>query len=150
MFSVDDLKKRGLIFSGLFLPYNPRLIPRAKELRKRMTTAERKLWHGYLRIYPHRVLSQHPIDNYIVDFYCPALKLVIEIDGEQHYSEEGKTYDANRDVILAAYELKVLRLRNEDVMEDFENVRRRIEEIVDEKSPRRSSGDPLIKGVKKT
>ena len=115
-----------------------------------MTTAERKLWHGYLRIYPHRVLSQHPIDNYIVDFYCPALKLVIEIDGEQHYSEEGKTYDANRDVILAAYELKVLRLRNEDVMEDFENVRRRIEEIADEKSPRRSSGDPLIKGVKKT
>jgi len=113
-----------------------------------MTTAERKLWHGYLRIYPHRVLSQHPIDNYIVDFYCPALKLVIEIDGEQHYSEEGKTYDANRDVILAAYELKVLRLRNEDVMEDFENVRRRIEEITEKNPPPAFAATPLSKGVK--
>ncbi|MDP2983192.1 MAG: endonuclease domain-containing protein [Candidatus Latescibacter sp.] len=135
MFSADDLKKRGLIFTGRFLPYNPDLIQRAKELRKRMTSAERKLWLECLRKYPHRVLSQHPIDNYIVDFYCPALKLVIEIDGEQHYSEEGKVYDTERDGILSAYGLKVLRLKNEDVMEDFESVCKIIEKLAEEKIP---------------
>ena len=91
-----------------------------------MTPAERKLWREFLQAFPHRVLSQRPIDNYIVDFYCPFCKLVIEIDGEQHYSEEGKTYDAERDGILAAYGLKVLRVKNNEVMKDINAVCKKI------------------------
>jgi very-short-patch-repair endonuclease len=130
LFDSNDLKKRGLIFSGRYLPYNPKLIPRAKELRKHMTLAECKLWRDFLRSFPHRVLSQRPIDNYIVDFYSPFFKMVIEIDGEQHYSDEGKTYDAERDAILAAYGLNVLRVKNSEVMEELPSVRRKIMEFI--------------------
>jgi len=84
-----------------------------------MTPAELKLWAGFLRSFSHRMLPRRPIDNYIVDFYCPSLKLVIEIDGEQHYSVAGKTYDAERDGILTAYGHTVLRFSNRDVMERF-------------------------------
>jgi very-short-patch-repair endonuclease len=106
--NTDDIKRRGLIFTERHLPYNPYLSARAKELRKNMTPAEKKLWYGFLRMFHYRVHSQHPIDNYIVDFYFPSLKLVIEIDGDQHYTEDGKTYDRERDVILESYGLKVL------------------------------------------
>ncbi len=80
------------------------------------------------------MLPQRPIDNYIVDFYCPSLKLAIEIDGEQHYSESGKTYDAERDGILAAYGISVLRFSNKDVMERFSWVCGKIEKITAESS----------------
>ena len=132
MFTNDELKQRGLVFTGRFLPYNPDLIPRAKELRAHMTPAEKKLWFELLREYRPRFLRQHPIDNYIVDFYCPTLKLVIEIDGEHHYTDEGKHYDDERDSILAAYDLEVVRLKNEDVMDNFKCVRR----LITDRSPR--------------
>ena len=64
----EDIKRRGLIFIGCHLPYSPCLIDRAKELRKNMTPAEKKLWFGFLRQFRYRFRSQHPIDNYIVDF----------------------------------------------------------------------------------
>jgi len=67
--------------SNFHLPYNPKLIPIAKQLRKNPTPAEKKLWQDFLRNFPLRVLRQIPIDNFIVDFYCAALLLVIEIDG---------------------------------------------------------------------
>ena len=53
-----------------YLPYNKNLVPRAKELRKNMTLAEKKIWHEYLNRFPDRVYRQRPIDNFIVDFYC--------------------------------------------------------------------------------
>ena len=62
-----------------------------------MTEAERKLWFGYLRNFKYPVLRQRLIDNYIVDFYCPKLKLAVEIDGDTHYSDEGKMYDEKSD-----------------------------------------------------
>nr|WP_226577239.1 DUF559 domain-containing protein [Microseira wollei] len=74
----------NLIDTCFHLPYNPQLVERAKELRKNMTPAEKKLWNNYLRRFQFRVLRQRPIDNFIVDFYCANLKLVIEIDGEKH------------------------------------------------------------------
>ena len=123
----DDIKRRGLIFKGRYLPYNPRLVERAKELRKNMTPAERKIWLGFLRSFRFRVLPQRPIDNYIVDFYCASLKLVIEIDGERHYTEKGKLYDAERYGILASYGLRVLRFTNRDIMNNFETVCQKIE-----------------------
>jgi adenine specific DNA methylase Mod/very-short-patch-repair endonuclease len=119
-------KARGLITNGYHLPYNPDLVERARELRRHMTPAEEKLWE-YLKHAPYRFLRQRPIDHFIVDFYCPALRLVIEVDGEQHYTEEGKAYDAERDAILQGYGLRVVRFRNEEVLRYFESVCRRIE-----------------------
>lgn len=104
------------------LPYNPNLVARAKQLRQNPTPAEKKLWRDYLRTFPFRVLRQRPIDNFIVDFYCAALKLVIEVDGESHFTEEGKKYDEQRTKILQGHGLKVVRFTNVEVLERFEGV----------------------------
>ena len=129
LFSKETLIENGLISSGYHLPYNPKLVERAKELRKNMTEAERKLWNEYLRNFKYRVLRQRPINHFIVDFYCPALKLVIEVDGEHHYTEEGKSYDEERRKILEGYGLRELRFRNEEVLKEFERVCKEIESI---------------------
>ncbi|AFY52898.1 hypothetical protein Riv7116_0294 [Rivularia sp. PCC 7116] len=104
------------------LPYNPALVPRAKELRKNMTAAEKKLWYEYLRTFKFRVLRQRPIDYSIVDFYCPTLKLVIEIDGESHFTDIGKEYDQERTERLEGYGLKVIRFTNQQVFNNFEGI----------------------------
>ena len=108
--------------SNYHLPYNPKLVQRARELRKNMTKAERKLWYEYLRNFPLRVHRQRPIDHFIVDFYCPKLKLVIEIDGESHNSKQAQIYDAERTRRLEGYGLKVIRFTNEEVLTNFEGV----------------------------
>ena len=64
--------------------HNPKLTPNARELRKNMTKEEKQLWYNYLRKCKVRFLRQKVIDNYIVDFYCSKLNLVIELDGSQH------------------------------------------------------------------
>jgi very-short-patch-repair endonuclease len=134
---------RDLITNGYHLPYNPDLVERARELRRNMTPAERQLWE-YLKHAPYRFLRQRPIDHFIVDFYCPALRLVIEVDGEQHYTEEGKAYDAERDTILQSYGLRVVRFHNEEVLRHFESVRQRMEAAFE--SPLTPSLSPLLKG----
>ncbi|CCI00800.1 endonuclease domain-containing protein [Microcystis aeruginosa] len=106
----------------LHLPYNPKLVERAKELRKNMTKAERKLWYEYLKNFQYRVHRQRPIDQFIVDFYCPELKLVIEIDGDSHNSEDAQNYDLERTQILAGYGLIVIRFTNQEVLSNFEGV----------------------------
>jgi very-short-patch-repair endonuclease len=108
--------------SDFYLPYDAALVPRAKELRKNMTTAEKKLWYGYLKTFKFKVLRQRPIDHFIVDFYCPTLKLVIEIDGDSHFTDEGKDYDQERTQRLEGHGLKVLRFTNHQVLQDFKNV----------------------------
>ena len=104
------------------LPYNPELIPRAKKLRKNMTAAEKKLWYEYLKAFPHRVYRQRPINHYIVDFYCPKLKLVIEVDGDSHFTPEAQESDRIRTEILEGYSLTVLRFTNEQIRKNFEGV----------------------------
>jgi very-short-patch-repair endonuclease len=104
------------------LPYDPTLVPTAKELRKNMTPAENKLWYGYLRTFKFKVFRQRPIDHFIVDFYCPSLKLVIEVDGEYHFTEDGKAYDQERTQRLEGYGLKVIRFTNQQVLQEFESV----------------------------
>ncbi len=128
-FLKEDLKKRGLITSGFHLPYNPELVERAKELRKEMTPAERKLWYGYLRNFKYKVYRQRPIDHYIVDFYCHKLKLVIEIDGGRHFTTDGKEYDAYRTEVLQCYGLKILRFTNSEILKNFKGVCRVLDEI---------------------
>lgn len=108
--------------SNFHLPYNRNLVVRAKELRKNMTLAEKKLWYEYLRTCRLRILRQRPIDQFIVDFYCPQLKMVIEVDGESHFTEDGQVYDTARTNRLGAYGLKVVRFTNEQVLYDFESV----------------------------
>lgn len=123
-------RSENLIDTCFHLPYNPKLVERAKELRKNMTPAEKKLWQNYLRTFQFRVLRQRPIDNYIVDFYCAKLRLVIEIDGESHFTDEGKVYDAERTSILEGYGLRVIRFTNDQVLKHLEGVCRQIEELI--------------------
>ena len=129
MFDAESLKQRGLISTGYHMPYNPRLLERAKELRRHMTPAESKLWFEYLQGFKYPVLRQKPIDNYIVDFYCSKLRLAIEIDGDSHYTEEGKTYDEERTIILESYGLTVLRFSNIAVQDNLEDVCHEIDGI---------------------
>lgn len=120
-------KKKSLITTGYHLPYNPDLKERARKLRKNMTPAEKKLWYQYLRNFKFPVLRQKPLDHYIADFYCAKLKLVIEIDGDSHYTNEGLLYDQRRTEILEKYGLKVLRFTNHDVMKNLQGVIKMIE-----------------------
>ncbi|EGJ31575.1 MULTISPECIES: endonuclease domain-containing protein [Moorena] len=108
------------------LPYNYKLVSRARGLRKTMTPVEKKLWSCYLKNFQFRVLRQRPIANFIVDFYCAALKLVIEVDGDSHYTESGQAYDEERTHILEGYGLKVIRFTNDEVLHNFEAVCDRI------------------------
>ena len=119
------------------LKYNKKLIPRAKELRHNMTKQEKHLWYDFLCKYPVRFQRQKAIDNFIVDFYCHKAKLIVELNGSQHYSEEGMEYDSSRSDILAQYALKVIRFANTDVDKNFadvcvaidEKVKQRLKEI---------------------
>ena len=113
------------------MPYNKELNKKAKYLRNEMTAAEKKLWYGYLRNHQFQFLRQRPIGNYIVDFYCPKLKLVIEIDGETHLSKEDREYDKERTRVLESYGLKVLRFWNDDVLNGIEVVSEMIENEIE-------------------
>ena len=109
------------------LPYNKKLIPIAKELRKNMTKQEFCLWLYFLKDYPIRFQRQKVIDNYIVDFYCHKALLVIEIDGSQHYYPDEMEYDKQRTTVLEKYRLTVMRISNYELDNNFEGVCRAID-----------------------
>jgi very-short-patch-repair endonuclease len=134
-YDAESLKKRGLVFTGRHLPYNPDAVKKAKALREQMTEPEKKLWFEFLNKLEHRFLRQRPIDNYIADFYCPSCELVIEIDGSRHFSKSGKEYDRQRTKLFEAYGLNVLRFNNEDVMNCFESVCQTITETISKIPP---------------
>ena len=117
---MDYIKRRNKL-------YSPELKMRARELRNNMTLAEKRLWLEYLRYFPLKVLRQKPIKNYIVDFYCPKLNLVIEVDGETHVQQNDLDYDKNRTEELEKLGLKVIRFWNYEIMEGLESVCERIE-----------------------
>ncbi len=112
------------------LPYKPGLIPLAKELRRNATPQEKRLWYDFLHEYPIRFQRQKVIDGFIADFYCHTAKLVIEIDGSQHFSEEGLVYDAGRTAILERHGLEVLRFTNRDIDTQFRAVCEQIDDTV--------------------
>lgn len=105
----------------------------AQELRKNMTPQEKHLWYDYLRTYPQQFRRQKQIDRFIVDFYCASARLVVEIDGSQHFSPEGISYDAERTSILAQYGLRVIRFTNAQIDEQFQSVCCEIDRIVAER-----------------
>lgn len=106
----------------LFTGYDKKLKSRADELRKNMTQQEWNLWYFYLKGHRLKWYRQRIIDRFIVDFYCHAAKLVIEIDGKQHYTEQGIAYDAERTQVLQEYGLKVLRYTNQQLECNFQEV----------------------------
>lgn len=105
--------------------YNQKLVTFSKLNRKTQTEAERHLWH-HLResVQEHKFRRQFPIDNFILDFYCPKKKLAIELDGSQHYKR--KTYDAYRSRKLAERGIRVLRFWNNEVLNSLQEVVERI------------------------
>ena len=102
----------------------------AKELRKNMTPWERKLWYQYLRTYPIRFQRQKAIGSYIVDFYCAKARLVLELDGGGHYSEEQIQKDMLRTRELESMSLTVVRICNLDIDNNFRGVCEYIDEIM--------------------
>lgn len=112
------MKYNKRIFTG----YDKKLKSRADELRKNMTQQEWNLWYFYLRNHRLKWYRQRIIDRFIVDFYCHAAKLVIEIDGKQHYTEQGIAYDMERTQVLQEYGLKVLRYTNQQLEDNFQEV----------------------------
>jgi len=94
----------------------------ARRLRREMTSQERKLWYLFLRKYPVKIYKQRIIGRFIVDFYCACAKLVIEVDGSQHYEPQGMAYDAERSVFLSTQGLEVLRFSNRDIDRNFSGV----------------------------
>ena len=102
--------------------HNKNLTQNARTLRKNMTKEERKLWYEFLRDLPMMVHRQKVIGEYIVDFYIAEAKVVIELDGSQHFEPEGMRKDAIRDTYLRSRGLQVLRYANCDVQQSFEAV----------------------------
>ena len=101
---------------------NPQLKAFSQALRKNMTKEERRLWYAFLKTLPIPVHRQKAIGNYIVDFYCARAKVVIELDGSQHFESNGKLHDTARDVFLQNQGITVLRYSNLDVNRCFRRV----------------------------
>ena len=104
------------------LNYNKKNITLAKNLRKNATPQEQRLWYDFLSKYEIRFQRQKAIDNFIADFYCHQAKLIIEIDGSQHYTKSGEQKDEFRTEILKGYDLKVIRLTNRQINTNFRSV----------------------------
>ena len=115
----------------------------AREMRKNGTAEENTLWYQYLRNYPVGFRRQCVMGQYIVDFYCAKARLVIELDGSQHYDSEGLEQDAQRTQYLVSLGLKVLRFSNADVKQQLRGVCQQIDTEVQ----KRYHGDPLPEGV---
>ena len=111
-----------------FLRYRRDLTTRARNLRRDSTPAERKLWFEFLSGHFEKFTRQKPLSAYIADFYCARHRLVIELDGDSHFTHAAKRYDERRTEILAAQDIRVIRFTNAEVLQNFEAVCARIEE----------------------
>jgi very-short-patch-repair endonuclease len=110
--------------------HNRQLVPLAKQLRRNMTKEERHLWYDFLRQYPVRFSRQKVLGKYIADFYSAKAKLVIELDGSQHYTSAGEMKDFYRSEFLLGYDLRVLHFSNKEINENFSGVCHRIDAVV--------------------
>ena len=104
------------------LEYNEKNIAFAKELRANATSQERHLWYDFLSKYEVRFQRQKAIGNFIADFYCHKAKLVVEIDGSQHYTESGRKSDDFRTESLEGFDLRVIRFTNYQIEKYFREV----------------------------
>ncbi len=118
------INEERFMLKRIIIPYNSNLKQPSRELCKNMTDAERKLWLKIKRkqLKGFQFLRQRPIGNYIVYFYCPEAKLVIEVDGSQHLTPEGRESDRSRDVCLCSLGLRVLRFHDREVLTNINGV----------------------------
>ena len=117
---------------GSYFPYHHGLGSRSRVLRRDPTPAERKLWFEFLRDLPLKITRQKPLGRFIADFYCASRKLIVEIDGDSHFTAAGQQYDAARTAALNNKGLKIVRFTNEDVLQRFEAVCLEIAAALDE------------------
>ena len=115
------------------MKHNTNLTKRAQQLRKNMTYEEKTLWYQYLRDYKPQFRRQVTFGNYILDFYCAAAKLAIELDGSQHYEDIGLAKDAFRTKFLEENDVMVLRFANTDVKRNLYGVTEQIDLVVKER-----------------
>ena len=113
-----------------------------------MTKQEKHLWYDFLCKYPVKIYRQRIIDGFIADFYCHRVSLVIEIDGSQHFTPDGKEYDKFRSDILSRHGLYVIRFTNMDVDKNFDGVCFMIDRVIKERMtlPSPSVPPPAIRG----
>ncbi len=104
-----------------------------RKLRNNMTNAEKLLWERIRnrQVRKKRFLRQYSVLKYVIDFYCPEIKLAIEVDGDIHISEESIEYDKNIQTEIENYGIKFLRIKNEEVFANIHNVILKIETIID-------------------
>ena len=114
----------------MFYGASPLIMQRAKQLRARMTDTEKILWDLVRKntIQGLKFRRQHPLNNYIADFYCHKIKLVVEIDGMIHFTETAKIYDENRTNVMNSLGIEVLRFANLQIHNDLANVINEIED----------------------
>ena len=123
--------------------HNSDLTANARTLRKNMTKEERHLWYDFLKNYPVRFWRQKVIDNYIVDFYSHSARLIVELDGSQHYEEKGLQKDRIRTERMERRNLTVIRIPNNEITGNFEGVCDYIDNVVKE-SLRQSATDTSL------
>lgn len=128
--------------------YQKNLKPYSRELRSNMTICEQKLWNKIRRkSLGVQFYRQQPIGNYIVDFYCANPKIVIEIDGSQHYSPKHREKDITRDQYLIELNIKVLRFNNLSILKNLDEVLQTIADTIEQlliNPPVRIAHDPLF------
>ncbi|MBQ6997442.1 MAG: endonuclease domain-containing protein [Oscillospiraceae bacterium] len=112
---------------------NQKILRLSQTLRKNMTKEERHLWYDFLKTYPVQFKRQYPIGGYIVDFYCYQAKLVVELDGSQHYDPEAIAYDKQRTAYLQSQGFSVIRFTNRDIAERFRSVCEAIDIVVNQR-----------------
>lgn len=110
--------------------YNKALNANARALRNSMTKEENHLWYDFLKLSQWRFVRQKVLGKYIADFYCASAQLVIELDGSQHYSDEGIEYDRQRTEYLNGLGLRVIRIPNNDINDNFAGVCAYIERMM--------------------
>ena len=118
--------------------HNKQLVPLARQLRKEMTKEERHLWYDFLRTHPVRFARQKVLGKYITDFYSAEAKLIIELDGSQHYENGTVEKDTERTAFLETYGLRVIRIPNNEVSRNFRGVCEYIDTVVNQSLSQKS------------
>ena len=135
--------KKRVIDRTMFYNATPEIFRKAEELRNKMTEAEKFLWEELKNNkFGVRFKAQHPIENFIVDFYCHTYKLVIEIDGKIHDFQ--KSYDKGREAEIEKYGIKILRFSNNEVLNNMGSVISSIENFIKKSAPPLGAGQMLI------
>lgn len=126
------MKKNPFKSVDMWKGATPKIFANAKDLRANLTEAEEQLWKSLSgnKLEGYKFRRQHPLGLYIVDFYCHALKLAIEIDGEYHFTEEQKRMDYNRTKEIEFQGVKVIRFTNQEVVNDIAQVIEKIKTFI--------------------